>query len=228
MARRFTWNGLEEQLVKLVNAQSRLLEFQQGWRQAKARAERLEALVITFARMQIPPADSTIEHKWQDMLYRVRDTALDCMVVLYPPAPVFCRCSSPTESQDAEGMLDDRVCGTCGRIFAAPPAPKELPGAPILPKLKYLGQGPDNVAQFKSERLNEYLSGRRNTIEASIAAEVLAGNSVKEGREREALAEIAALENFWSTIGLRSAPATAAPVAGRDYIPQDAPPTPDD
>ena len=42
--------------------------------------------------------------------------------------------------------------------------------------------------------LSEYLAARRKTIEASIAAEVLAGNEWKEKCERAALAELTALE----------------------------------
>jgi hypothetical protein len=50
-----------------------------------------------------------------------------------------------------------------------------------------------------SVRLKEllgHLDSRRLTIEASIAAEVLAGNAHKEACERTALAEIAALEDW--------------------------------
>lgn len=43
-------------------------------------------------------------------------------------------------------------------------------------------------------KLRTYLVGRRNTIEASIASEMLAGNEWKEKCERTALAEITALE----------------------------------
>ena len=45
-----------------------------------------------------------------------------------------------------------------------------------------------------SDMLATYLTARRKTIEASIAAEVLAGNQWKEACERAALAEITALE----------------------------------
>ena len=45
-----------------------------------------------------------------------------------------------------------------------------------------------------SDMLATYLTARRKTIEASIAAEVLAGNQWKEACERTALAEITALE----------------------------------
>lgn len=45
-----------------------------------------------------------------------------------------------------------------------------------------------------STALLDYLIARRKTIEASIAAERLAGNEHKEACERTALAEIIALE----------------------------------
>lgn len=57
------------------------------------------------------------------------------------------------------------------------------------------------IMQKKIE-LMEYLEARRKTIEASIAAEKLAGNINKEVRERCALAEITALE-IWATNGSR-------------------------
>ena len=45
----------------------------------------------------------------------------------------------------------------------------------------------------------DYLEARRYTIEASIAAEMLAGNEWKLACERTALAEIAGLEAFLLT-----------------------------
>jgi len=42
------------------------------------------------------------------------------------------------------------------------------------------------------EHLRQYLAGRVLTIEASIAAEVLAGNAAKEACERTALVEVEA------------------------------------
>ena len=47
-----------------------------------------------------------------------------------------------------------------------------------------------------STALLDYLVSRRKTIEASIAAEQLAGNEQKEACERTALAEIEALERL--------------------------------
>lgn len=47
--------------------------------------------------------------------------------------------------------------------------------------------------------LQQYLDARRKTIEASIRAEMCAGNKPKEDCERTALAEITALEQWLST-----------------------------
>jgi hypothetical protein len=53
-----------------------------------------------------------------------------------------------------------------------------------------------------SAALAPRLDARRKTIEASIAAEVLAGNKYKEDCERTALAEIQTLE-IWLSNGCR-------------------------
>jgi len=44
------------------------------------------------------------------------------------------------------------------------------------------------------DELRKYLQSRRKTIEASIVAEQIAGNTIKEQCERTALAEITALQ----------------------------------
>lgn len=48
------------------------------------------------------------------------------------------------------------------------------------------------------EQLSDYIASRRKTIEATIAAEELAGNRPKAAMERKALAEITALEIWLS------------------------------
>jgi len=50
------------------------------------------------------------------------------------------------------------------------------------------------LRNYRNMTLSEYLQARRNTIEASIAAEELAGNDWKLACEKTALAEITALE----------------------------------
>lgn len=54
--------------------------------------------------------------------------------------------------------------------------------------------GKSSASPACSTALIEYIVSRRKTIEASIAAERLAGNEHKEACERTALAELEALE----------------------------------
>ena len=94
--------------------------------------------------------------------------------VVFPLAQALAQ-AVRTAHVDGEGMQKD--CAVCAALKKMEGALSAVPQAPAV-----------------SVSVGDYLRARRATIEASIAAEELAGNSFKEQCERTALAEITALE----------------------------------
>lgn len=86
-----------------------------------------------------------------------------------------------------------------------------LAGLFIIALLAWIGRGESDVNGEKEcdagwteaeNRMRRYLAARRQTIEGSVQAEVLACNKAREAQERTALAEITAMQ-VWMAKGGR-------------------------